>query len=281
MCTDLHQTQPSVYYKLLTVWAKLPTNCQQNKSILDIYGMDGNRYLAALGYSIAQWSSNLFLDEVQVLGQRQPVLLHHWLQVVGFNQVVKHVYRSLLMLQQKQTTLIQERNPSNNTVVIQKELMSLIWILFFIGSAEPWSYYGLGSLAKQLLSSHLLCLSLNTLLTLYVCETCICFCLHGSFGASCPTCQSDLGCALGINMRSNMWENGPWPGVEQLDQTGLVSRRHQLSSQLEANSFPFSYPGRGTALLSARRGCLCPRCQVLAASLSENKQVVLPGGTPC
>lgn len=31
-------------------------------------------------------------------------------------------------------------------------------------------------------------------------------------GACFPTCHFRPGRALGMNMRSNMWENGPWPG---------------------------------------------------------------------
>lgn len=49
-----------------------------------------NCYLLALSCISVQWSSNLFLDEVQVLGQHQAVLLHHRPQVIVCHQVVKH-----------------------------------------------------------------------------------------------------------------------------------------------------------------------------------------------
>lgn len=50
-----------------------------------------------------QGSVDLLLDEVQVLGEHQAVLLHHRLQVVVLHQVVEHGEGGRLMLQWKRT----------------------------------------------------------------------------------------------------------------------------------------------------------------------------------
>lgn len=74
-------------------------------------------HLAVLGRAIVQWSSNLLLDEVQVLGQLQSVLLHHLLQPVGFHQVIKHHQRSVFMLERKQTMLFRETLEKESAII--------------------------------------------------------------------------------------------------------------------------------------------------------------------
>lgn len=97
-------------------------------------------------------------------------------------------------------------------------------------------------------------------------------------GACVPTCHIRPGRALGMNMRSNMWENGPCPGGRG---RGDCIRLVQLWLSLRCKWVQWlAHPGRGTVLLSAHKGCPWVRWEDLAASRSETVQVALPGGTP-
>lgn len=49
-------------------------------------------------------SGDLLLDEEQVLGELQAVLLHQRLQLVVLHQVVEHLHRGLLVLQRRRTS---------------------------------------------------------------------------------------------------------------------------------------------------------------------------------
>ena len=111
------------------------------------------------------------------------------------------------------------------------------------------------------------------------------------------------GRAAGMNVLSNMWENGPCPDKNNKNMKkmmrlhGIFALRYVASTPIciiEDNKDTFTsnltrahiqdaltHPGHGRVQRSARRGCLCGIWGVLAACHSEPGQVVLPSDQPC
>lgn len=71
---------------------------------------DGNLLAWSLS---AEWSCNLFFYEIQVFWKHKAMLLHHNLQAIALHEMIKHVQRCCLMLEDKDLWMKNEGTDSN------------------------------------------------------------------------------------------------------------------------------------------------------------------------